>query len=81
MRGAPCDMGRLMEVAQRHNLKLIEDVAQADGASYQGRRLGTFGDVAAFSLQYHKVITTGEGGESARTSSRLTSSSRREKAA
>jgi len=51
-----------MAIARQHNLKVIEDVAQADGASYHGRRLGTFGDVGAFSLQFNKVITTGEGG-------------------
>src|SRR5206468_7673384 len=62
MRGAACDMDRLMAVAQKHGLKVLEDVAQADGASYRGRRLGTFGDVGAFSLQFHKVITSGEGG-------------------
>lgn len=62
MRGAPCDMERLLEIAQRRGLAVIEDAAQADGASYRGRRLGTFGDAGAFSLQFHKVITTGEGG-------------------
>lgn len=62
MRGAPCDMDRIMAIARQHNLKVIEDVAQADGASYRGRRLGTFGEVGAFSLQFNKVITTGEGG-------------------
>ncbi len=62
MRGAPCDMDRLMAVARRHGLAVIEDVAQANGASYQGRRLGTFGEIGTFSLQFHKVITTGEGG-------------------
>jgi 8-amino-3,8-dideoxy-alpha-D-manno-octulosonate transaminase len=62
MRGAPCDMDRIMAIARKHNLKVIEDVAQADGASYHGKRLGTFGEVGAFSLQFNKVITTGEGG-------------------
>ncbi len=62
MRGAPCDMDRIMAIAKKHNLKVIEDVAQADGASFHGRRLGTFGEVGAFSLQFNKVITTGEGG-------------------
>lgn len=62
MRGAPCDMDRIMAVARKHNLKVIEDVAQADGASFHGKRCGTFGDVGAFSLQFNKVITTGEGG-------------------
>jgi dTDP-4-amino-4,6-dideoxygalactose transaminase len=41
---------------------LIEDVCQAAGATYRGRRLGTFGDAGAFSLQFNKIITTGEGG-------------------
>jgi dTDP-4-amino-4,6-dideoxygalactose transaminase len=62
MRGAPCAMDRLLALAHRHGLKVIEDVAQAGGAAYHGRRLGTFGQVNAFSLQFHKVITTGEGG-------------------
>ncbi len=62
MRGAPCDMDRLVAIAKKHNLKVIEDVAQADGASFHGKRLGTFGEVGAFSLQFNKVITTGEGG-------------------
>ncbi len=51
-----------MEVARKHNLKVIEDTAQADGASYKGRRLGTWGDAGAFSLQFNKIITSGEGG-------------------
>ena len=62
MRGAPSDMDRLMEVARRHGLRVIEDVAQADGGSFQGRRLGSIGDVGAFSLQFNKIITSGEGG-------------------
>ncbi|HQN01586.1 MAG TPA: aminotransferase class I/II-fold pyridoxal phosphate-dependent enzyme, partial [Candidatus Hydrogenedentes bacterium] len=62
MRGIPCDMTALMEVAKRHNLLVIEDCAQACGGSYQGKRLGSFGDAGCFSLQQHKVITAGEGG-------------------
>jgi 8-amino-3,8-dideoxy-alpha-D-manno-octulosonate transaminase len=62
MRGAACDMQRLRQVADRHGLAILEDVAQATGASYRGRRLGTLGDVGAYSLQFHKVITSGEGG-------------------
>jgi len=62
MRGMPARMDRIMEVAQKHNLKVIEDVAQANGGSYKGKKLGVFGDVGCFSLQYHKVITSGEGG-------------------
>ncbi len=62
MRGMPCQMDALMDLARRYQLKVIEDVAQADGASYHGRRLGTFGDVGCFSLQFNKIITSGEGG-------------------
>jgi 8-amino-3,8-dideoxy-alpha-D-manno-octulosonate transaminase len=62
MRGAPADMDALTAIASDHGLALIEDVCQAAGASYRGRRLGTFGDAGAFSLQFNKIITTGEGG-------------------
>jgi dTDP-4-amino-4,6-dideoxygalactose transaminase len=62
MRGAPAAMDELVAIAKKHDLVLIEDVCQAAGASYRGRRLGTFGDAGAFSLQFNKIITTGEGG-------------------
>jgi dTDP-4-amino-4,6-dideoxygalactose transaminase len=62
MRGAGADMGPILEVAARHRLRVVEDAAQAVGGQYRGRRLGTLGDLGAYSLQYHKVITTGEGG-------------------
>jgi dTDP-4-amino-4,6-dideoxygalactose transaminase len=62
MRGAPCRMDSLLEVARRHRLLVLEDTAQANGASYLGKRLGTWGDVGAFSLQFNKIITSGEGG-------------------
>src|SRR6476646_6065722 len=62
MRGAPADMTALTAIAERHGLVLIEDVCQAAGATFRGRRLGTFGDAGAFSLQFNKIITTGEGG-------------------
>jgi 8-amino-3,8-dideoxy-alpha-D-manno-octulosonate transaminase len=62
MRGAPAAMEELGAIAKKHDLVLIEDVCQAAGATYRGRRLGTFGDAAAFSLQFNKIITTGEGG-------------------
>jgi dTDP-4-amino-4,6-dideoxygalactose transaminase len=62
MRGVPCDMDRIMAIAKKHNLKVVEDAAQACGGSYKGKMLGTFGDVGCFSFQYHKVITAGEGG-------------------
>jgi 8-amino-3,8-dideoxy-alpha-D-manno-octulosonate transaminase len=62
MRGGPSRMAELKALAQKHNLKLLEDVAQAAGASYHGQRLGAIGDVGAFSLQFNKIITSGEGG-------------------
>jgi len=62
MRGVPCDMDRIMAIARKHDIKVVEDVAQAVGGTYQGKYLGTFGDCGAFSFQYHKIITAGEGG-------------------
>ena len=62
MRGTSANMDRIVEICKKHNLKLIEDVAQACGGSYKGKKLGTFGDVGCFSFQYHKIITAGEGG-------------------
>src|SRR6476469_1403698 len=62
MRGAPAAMDELVAIAKKHDLVLVEDVCQAAGATYRGRRLGTFGDAGAFSLQFNKIITTGEGG-------------------
>ena len=62
MKGAPCRMDELMAVKETHGLKMVEDVAQACGASYKGRRVGTFGDAGVFSFDFWKVITTGGGG-------------------
>jgi 8-amino-3,8-dideoxy-alpha-D-manno-octulosonate transaminase len=62
MRGAPCRMDAILAVAQKHDLKVLEDTAQANGAVYHGRHLGTLGHVGAFSLQFNKIITSGEGG-------------------
>jgi 8-amino-3,8-dideoxy-alpha-D-manno-octulosonate transaminase len=62
MRGVPCDMDRIMAIAKKHKLIVIEDVAQALGGTYKGKLLGTFGDCGCYSFQYHKVITAGEGG-------------------
>jgi dTDP-4-amino-4,6-dideoxygalactose transaminase len=55
MRGVPCDLDRITAITKKHNLLLIEDVAQACGGSYKGKRLGNFGDCGAFSFQYHKI--------------------------
>ncbi len=61
--GFPCDMDAIMDVARRHNLFVIEDCAQAHGAKYKGRSVGTIGDVGAWSFCQDKIITTGgEGG-------------------
>lgn len=62
MRGAPCDMDRIRLIAGKYNLKVLEDVAQSTGGSYKGKMLGSFGNMGAFSFQYHKIITAGEGG-------------------
>jgi len=62
MRGAPAAMDRLCSLASERGLRIIEDVAQAMGGSFQGLPLGSFGDVGCFSLQYHKIVTSGEGG-------------------
>lgn len=60
--GQSGDMPGLMEVAQRHGLRVVEDAAQAFGVTYGGKSAGTFGDIGVFSLFSDKVITTGEGG-------------------
>ena len=63
MRGIPARMDRFVDIAQRHpHIKILEDVAQANGGKYKGRPLGSWGHAAAFSLQHYKVITAGEGG-------------------
>jgi len=62
MYGHPCDMDAIMDIAQRHKLRVIEDAAQAHGAWYYGRPVGSIGDVGCFSFYANKTITTGEGG-------------------
>lgn len=62
MRGIPAQMDEIMDIARRYGLIVIEDAAQANGGSYKGKMLGSIGDMGCFSLQYHKIITTGEGG-------------------
>jgi dTDP-4-amino-4,6-dideoxygalactose transaminase len=62
MAGAPCDMGPVMQVANEHQIPVMEDCAQCNGGSFQGRRVGTFGKVGIFSLQINKNVTAGEGG-------------------
>ncbi len=60
--GSPCNMDGIMEIARRHNLKVLEDSAQNAGGSYKGKRTSTIGDIGIFSFQLHKMITAGEGG-------------------
>ncbi len=61
--GWPCDMNSLRELAREHNLKVIEDCAQAHGAMYKGQPVGSLGDIAAWSFCQDKIMTTaGEGG-------------------
>lgn len=62
MYGHPCDMDAIMEVAQKHELLLIEDAAEAHGARYKKRKCGGIGDAGAFSFYANKIITSGEGG-------------------
>lgn len=61
--GWPCDMDPLCELARQHGLRIVEDCAQAHGATYKGRPVGSLGDLAAFSFCQDKIMTTGgEGG-------------------
>jgi dTDP-4-amino-4,6-dideoxygalactose transaminase len=60
--GQPAPMDEILAVTRRHDLKVVEDCAQAFDCTYQGRTVGTLGDVACFSLQQSKHITSGEGG-------------------
>ena len=60
--GQPCELDAILALAAHHRLPVIEDAAQAFGATYREQAIGTFGKAAAFSLQQGKHITTGEGG-------------------
>ena len=60
--GHPADMDDIMALAAEHNLVVIEDTAQAPGATYRGRYAGTLAHIGVFSLNYHKTIHSGEGG-------------------
>ena len=60
--GQPCDMDRIMDIAKKHNLYVIEDCCQAYGSKYKGKMVGTIGHIACFSLQQSKHITCGDGG-------------------
>jgi len=60
--GHPADMDPIMEIAKKHNLFVLEDAAEAHGAKYKGKMVGSIGDVGSFSFFGNKIITTGEGG-------------------
>jgi len=60
--GYPCNMDAICEIAKEHNLYIIEDACQADGGKYKGKRLGSIGDAGAFSFNFFKLISAGEGG-------------------
>lgn len=60
--GRPCEMDKIMEVAKKHNLLVIEDAAHAIGAEYKGKKIGNIADLTCFSFYVTKNITTGEGG-------------------
>ncbi len=62
MLGNPCNMEAINEIANKHNLFVLEDCCQAVGASYKGKRVGTWGNIGAFSLNIFKTISSGDGG-------------------
>ena len=60
--GLPVDMDRLYALAAKHNLRIVEDAAQALGSTWRGKRIGSFGDLVSFSFQANKNVTSAEGG-------------------
>jgi dTDP-4-amino-4,6-dideoxygalactose transaminase len=60
--GFPCEMDRLVALSKKHGFAIVEDACQADGGSFKGKRLGTFGEAGAYSFNWFKIISAGEGG-------------------
>jgi dTDP-4-amino-4,6-dideoxygalactose transaminase len=60
--GQACEMDKIMAIAQKHNLRVIEDACHGHGAEYKGKKLGSIGDAGCFSFQSSKNLTSGEGG-------------------
>lgn len=60
--GHPCDMDPILEIARKYNLAVVEDATESLGAKYKGRKVGCLGDIACFSFNGNKIITTGGGG-------------------
>lgn len=69
--GAACNMDAIMEIAARHGLWVIEDACQGVGGSYEGRKFGSIGHIGAFSFNYYKNMTAGEGGGVATSDDKL----------
>ncbi len=62
LQGNPADLDRILPIARKHGIRVMEDCAQSVGASYKGRPVGSYGDIAIYSLQLNKTISAGEGG-------------------
>ncbi|MBE6644291.1 MAG: aminotransferase class I/II-fold pyridoxal phosphate-dependent enzyme [Ruminococcaceae bacterium] len=62
IKGFPSNMEKICAIAKEHGIAVVEDSCQADGASFKGKRLGTWGDAGAYSFNYFKIISMGEGG-------------------
>jgi len=62
IQGFPSDMAAITALAKKYGVRVLEDACQADGGTYRGKYLGTWGDAGAYSFNYYKVITAGEGG-------------------
>jgi 8-amino-3,8-dideoxy-alpha-D-manno-octulosonate transaminase len=62
LQGNPCDMDRILAIARKHKIRVLEDCAQSVGGAYKGKPLGSMGDAGIYSLQLNKTITAGEGG-------------------
>jgi perosamine synthetase len=60
--GHPASMDKIMQIAKKYHLYVIEDAAEAHGATFNNKKVGTFGDIGCFSFYGNKIITTGEGG-------------------
>ncbi len=60
--GHPCEMNKILELAKKHNLFVIEDAAEAHGAEYRGKKCGSLSHIGCFSFYANKILTTGEGG-------------------
>jgi dTDP-4-amino-4,6-dideoxygalactose transaminase len=71
LQGLPCDLDAICEIAERNNLILIEDAAMAPGARYRGKKVGSFGDAAMFSLERSKFLTSYQGGIVTTSSDRI----------